>query len=176
MLSFLRHLLNYQGGSMYKAAQYDEDGNYVDPKVGKLTETELMIPADKARVLFSKSAEDVKKKAKKQIFYMIHQAIKAGKSHIRLETYRVKPDTLAYFTSIGYTIEQVTPPNDNGRGFNPPFIEDEDGNEVTNQPYFYYKLSWGTSESTTPEPTATTGTAVVTAVDQVAGTVTIQTT
>jgi hypothetical protein len=163
MLKFLSYMLNnyYQQDNGKKAwqvpvAQYDEDGNYIDPKVGKLTTEELLIPADKARILASKSIEDVKVQARKQIFYRIHQQIKAGKSSIRFEQYQIKPEMLTYLIELGYTIETITPPTNNrSNQFAPTnFINEiDDGNEILGEgPYTYYRVSWGATPSTDGMP------------------------
>lgn len=154
MLSFIKYLLSeYKDFQMNngQAKGYDEDGNYIDPKIGKLTDDELLIPAEKARILHSKSAAEVKLKARKKIFHMIHREIKNGKTSMRLEMYMVKPDVMEYIASLGYTIETITPPpNQRGGVFNPTLFDD-DGEEIDNGGvYRYYKVSWGVPEAGAP--------------------------
>lgn len=165
MMKFLRALLNAydsnNGNASFKSpvsARYDEDGNFIDPKVGHLKDKELTINAEKARIMMSKAAEDVKLAERRKIFQKIHSAILKGKTKIRLENYHVKQETLTYFAELGYTIATVTPPA-NGTGFNPPFLEDEEESEVTGAPraYFYYNLSWGPAVDVAQEATDENG-------------------
>lgn len=134
-----------------------EDGLYVDGKVSKMTDAELMLPAEKARVLSVESVGEVRLKARRKVFQQIHTAIKQGKTKVRLESHHVKPETLEYFEGIGYTISRVTPPAgsfDNG----PVFDRDDDGEDIpgTEHPYFYYSLTWGDSTPAAVEGTEAT--------------------
>jgi hypothetical protein len=79
MLKFLQYMLNNYDRTKASAFVYDEDGHIMDAKVGKMTDAELMIPADKARILHSKSKEEVELKARKKIFQAIHREIKRVK-------------------------------------------------------------------------------------------------
>jgi hypothetical protein len=147
MLKFLQYMFtNYD---RYKSQpQYDEDGNYIDPKVQKLKIDELIIPAEKARILHTKSVEDVRKKERKGVFAKIHQAIKQGKKSVRLEAYNTKPELLEYITGLGYTVETVTPPGEEDR-FRPSELDD-DGIVIPNDgPYRFYRVSGWAPENNT---------------------------
>lgn len=160
MRNFLKFLFSGQdssGGALGLKAVYDEDGNYVNADVAKMSEEELMIPADKARILHSKSLDEVKIKSRKRIFQLIHSAIKKGQTQLRLETYQIKsPEVLTYLDSMGYTVRDIIPPNANGRTSTPIGLEflDEEGDdgEISSVPYHYYIISWnvtGTESSDT---------------------------
>ena len=142
MLKFLKYVLNNYDNYKEPKMTYDEDGNYVDAKLLKLSADELMLPAEKARILLSKSAEDVKLRERKKIFHLIHNHIKQGKTSVRLETYSAKPHVMEYLATLGYTIETITPP---ATGNNPfvPTMFDDDGEEMESDGvYRYYKVSW----------------------------------
>lgn len=171
MLKFIKFLLNEFKDSKI-GPQYDEDGNYIDPTVGKLTDAELLIPAEKARILHSKSLEEVKIKARKKVFAMIHAAIKKGKTSVRMETYILKPEMIAYLDSLGYTVQDIIPANNNQFGR----INFDENDEPLAEPqqYHYYMVHWGDPQTTAPAVEETsTGTAVVTHVDVAAGIVTL---
>lgn len=183
MLNFLKLLFSKSpsatvGKLGFPAATYDEDGHYVNPEIAKLSETELMIPAEKARILNAKSIEEVKVRARKKMFQLIHGAIKQGKTQIRLETYQIKsPEVLTYLDSLGYTVRNVIPPNAGGRTSVPLgadfFDEDGEDSDGSAVPYNYYIISWNEGGEVLPEGPAT-GMAVVSAVNTVSGTVTME--
>lgn len=156
MFNFIKYLIGEYNADKAMQPQYDEDGNFVDPKFSKMTDAELMIPAEKARILHSKSLEEVKLKNRKKVFQLIHSAIKQGKTQIRMETYTLKPELMPYLDSLGYTIQDIIPANAGGRG---SIAFGDDGEEL-NEPvtYHYYIVSWGETAPTV----GVSGTAVVT--------------
>ena len=157
-LKFFMGSLNNSKAEIFQAKSphpYDEDGKYINPKIGKLTDEELMIGADKARILHSKSAEDVKIKKRKKLFYLIHNAILNGKTQIRVESYHINQDTLVYIESLGYSVHQVIPNRGTGLRLNNFSLSEDDaldenapsGEQV---PYHYYLISWAAVETSEP--------------------------
>lgn len=141
MIGFIKYLLNEYNDHKTSKTSYDEDGNFIHPDFAGLSDEELVVPAEKARILHSKASEDVKLKNRKKVFYLIHKAIKKGKTQIKLDAYVVKPETLAYFESLGYGVRDVIPDPPTGNRFTALF--DEDGEEQTTPgPYHYYIVSW----------------------------------
>src|SRR5580698_1245068 len=107
MLKFIKYLFNQyktDGKDAY-VNPYDENGNYINPKFSKLSDDELMISAEKALIMHSKAIEEVRIKARKQVFQLIHTAINSGKTQVRLEPYSVRPEVLVYLDSLGYRVE-----------------------------------------------------------------------
>lgn len=127
--------------------EYDDDGNLIDPKIKAMSESELIISADKARIMHSKAVEDVKLKVQKKVFSIIHGAIKNGKTQVRLEAYNTTAETLVYLESLGYGVRDVIPQGDRGREIPVAlFHSADDDEEAETVPYHYYMISWAAPE------------------------------
>lgn len=154
MMTFLRALVTSYY-SIKTTPMYDEDGSYIDPKVGVLNDKELTVTAENARIMMSKAVEYVKLKERRKVFQRIHVAIKQGKTKIRLESYQATPETLTYFSELGYVVTTTTPPNTGGTLAMPPSMFDDEDDETSNAPYHYYTLSWGTETASVGEVSQT---------------------
>jgi len=157
MLSFIKFMFGqYKAASSNKeySGPYDEDGNFLDPKISKLTDEELMIPAEKARIMHSKALEEVRIKNRKKTFAKIHSAIKAGKTQVRLEAYNANAEILTYLDSLGYRVETITP---EGTGFAPMRFDDDGEPLATPEPYRFYIVRWG-DPAVVESPPATSNT------------------
>jgi hypothetical protein len=142
MLNFIKFLWNDFKNPQASGNVYDPDSVYIDPVLGKLSDSELMISADKARIMHAKALEDVKVRSRKQIFTRIHSAIRMGKTQVRIESYEIKsPEVLTYLDSLGYRVEDVIPPGNNNAN-EIRFNSDGDELEIPER-YHYYVIRWG---------------------------------
>jgi hypothetical protein len=150
-------------GNTSQMPRYDEDGNYIDPKISHLDDQALTISAENARIMMAKGMEESIIKDRRRVFRMIHVAIKNGKTKVRLETHTVKSSVLPYFSDLGYTITTVTPNAAQGGGFDVNDFDNDDVNDFDNdgdeipasgRPYFYYNLTWADA-NVVPESGAT---------------------
>ena len=156
MLGFLKYLFDQYDKSKKDSPPYDVLGNYIDPEFDQLPESQLVVSAANARILHSKATVDVKKALYKQVFYQIHKALKKGKTSAKIESSLMTPEVQEYFTSLGYFIVRVNPPNEDnnmqGRALIFRDVDDFDettGEPIVNEPYHFYTISWNTDTTIT---------------------------